>query len=601
MAIMFDADNVPARLAGAIMDEVHRQIPGVAVDRRVYGDFSAPRTEPWKVVAMELGLETRMQASPSRTKNATDIALVIDAMDILHAASDARVEVDTFVIVTNDSDFAPLAQRLRRSGKQVVAVGTGNSLIVSCDAHIPIDFTRVPNRQDPAHVQTLVELCFDLSTGGIDVTSGKAVAAGNGDDDDSSCSSGGSVSSSSSTSSGNSTSTSSSSSSSSSGGGGGSGSSSSGGSGSSSGGGGRGSSSSGGGGGGSALDVPRIEALVAERKALRASADYEAADKLKAELRALGVLVHDAEGTWSAVGKRSGRLIPFSEASWINISDLARHIDRRHPGWRKTHMAEYINFRHMLESEPWSSTFLLRLGPAASYRSAKSQYQPNQAFVQLTAQAHTAESIRRARLERDRREREAAHSAHSGATAAAAADRAAATDAKAKLGSWWRGWFGTSRLAAELKLAVAPASSTASTAPSAEQVASIPSEARSVSAMHDAQFIVDVVRHHASTPEAAADREARGKGPAGKGWLHLSYLAQAIDEAAAKTSKGRSWRMQVQPRSGFSRMLREQPYAMYLELETMRRFGQYDWWVRLDTSKAAAEAAADDTRPEPDS
>jgi uncharacterized LabA/DUF88 family protein len=110
---------------------VNRKVAGIAVDRRVYGDFSLPRTEAWKTAALELGIETKMQASPSKTKNATDIALCIDAMDILHAPDSL---VETFVIVTNDGDFAPLAQRLRRSGKRVVAVGTGASLIASCDA-----------------------------------------------------------------------------------------------------------------------------------------------------------------------------------------------------------------------------------------------------------------------------------------------------------------------------------------------------------------------------------------------------------------------------------------------------------------------------------
>ena len=73
LAILIDADNVPPRLAGAILEEVHKQIEGIAVDRRVYGDFSLPQVGAWKVAALEHGFETKMQASPSRTKNATDV------------------------------------------------------------------------------------------------------------------------------------------------------------------------------------------------------------------------------------------------------------------------------------------------------------------------------------------------------------------------------------------------------------------------------------------------------------------------------------------------------------------------------------------------
>ena len=77
-----------------------------------------PRIEAWKTAALEHGIATIMQTSPSKTKNATDIALCIDAMDILHAPNSL---VDTFVLVTNDGDFAPLAQRLRLMSMESVS------------------------------------------------------------------------------------------------------------------------------------------------------------------------------------------------------------------------------------------------------------------------------------------------------------------------------------------------------------------------------------------------------------------------------------------------------------------------------------------------
>ena len=120
LAVLIDADNVGSRLASNIFAEVAKH--GIAVDKRVYGDFSRAPLDGWKQAAFQHGLDTRMQASLERAsnKNATDIALVIDAMDILYATHNA---VDGFVIVSNDGDFAPLAQRLRRQGKKVIGVG----------------------------------------------------------------------------------------------------------------------------------------------------------------------------------------------------------------------------------------------------------------------------------------------------------------------------------------------------------------------------------------------------------------------------------------------------------------------------------------------
>ena len=171
-AVLIDGDNVPPRLAKAILDEITQHVPQHAlVDRRVYGDFSLGKLEGWKTAALEHGIEMKMQGSPSKTKNATDMALCIDAMDILHHSS---APIDTYVIVTNDGDFAPLAQRLRRSGQHVVAVGTGASLMASCDSHIAIDFARspTPNMHTNEDVELLANVLYDLSMdkGGVTVS-----------------------------------------------------------------------------------------------------------------------------------------------------------------------------------------------------------------------------------------------------------------------------------------------------------------------------------------------------------------------------------------------------------------------------------------------
>lgn len=108
VAVLVDADNVPSRLARVILDEIEEHVGGTQVDRRVYGDFSLSNNQAWKVCSLELGFACIFQASAKGSKNATDIALSIDAMDILHAGD---LSVDTFVIVTNDGDFAPVCSR----------------------------------------------------------------------------------------------------------------------------------------------------------------------------------------------------------------------------------------------------------------------------------------------------------------------------------------------------------------------------------------------------------------------------------------------------------------------------------------------------------
>ncbi|KAJ1451583.1 NYN domain-containing protein [Pelagophyceae sp. CCMP2097] len=102
--------------------------------------------------------------TPTKKKNASDIALCIDAMDIINQKGSA--EVDTFVLVTNDGDFAPLAQRLRRQGKQVIAVGSAyTNLSASVDHTIKIDFTKhaPAERHTASDVLLLQDLTYDAT------------------------------------------------------------------------------------------------------------------------------------------------------------------------------------------------------------------------------------------------------------------------------------------------------------------------------------------------------------------------------------------------------------------------------------------------------
>ncbi|WP_425092869.1 NYN domain-containing protein [Tropicimonas sp. S265A] len=116
LAVLIDADNVPAKYAEPILKEITSI--GEPALRRVYGDWSSGRLNNWSEKVMSLGLVAHQETANTKGKNASDIGLVIDAMDILHGD-----RFDGFVLVSSDSDFTALANRLREDGKDVIGVG----------------------------------------------------------------------------------------------------------------------------------------------------------------------------------------------------------------------------------------------------------------------------------------------------------------------------------------------------------------------------------------------------------------------------------------------------------------------------------------------
>jgi hypothetical protein len=135
LAVLIDADNVSAGDAAAIMNEIAGL--GEAGLRRVYGDWSSNSLSGWHDQARDLGLVMYQQSANTKGKNASDIGLVIDAMDILHSG-----RFDGFVIVSSDSDFTRLASRIREEGLQVFGIGrtkTPKSLIAACNRFILIE------------------------------------------------------------------------------------------------------------------------------------------------------------------------------------------------------------------------------------------------------------------------------------------------------------------------------------------------------------------------------------------------------------------------------------------------------------------------------
>lgn len=135
LAVLFDADNVPYAHVQEMLNEIAKY--GVPTIKRIYGDWTKPTLAGWKTVLLENAITPVQQYSYTTGKNATDSAMIIDAMDILHSN-----KVDGFCIISSDSDFTRLATRLRESSKYVIGMGerkTPRPFIVSCDKFIYIE------------------------------------------------------------------------------------------------------------------------------------------------------------------------------------------------------------------------------------------------------------------------------------------------------------------------------------------------------------------------------------------------------------------------------------------------------------------------------
>ncbi|MBN9363867.1 MULTISPECIES: NYN domain-containing protein [unclassified Devosia] len=116
LAVLIDADNASARIVEGLFEEIAKF--GSATVRRVYGDFSSASLGGWVDVLAKHAIAPQQQFANTKGKNASDIALVIDAMDLLHSA-----RLDGFCLVSSDSDFTRLAGRLREEGVEVYGFG----------------------------------------------------------------------------------------------------------------------------------------------------------------------------------------------------------------------------------------------------------------------------------------------------------------------------------------------------------------------------------------------------------------------------------------------------------------------------------------------
>ncbi len=139
-AVLIDADNVPYANVKGMMEEIAKY--GTPTFKRIYGDWTKPTVSGWKGVLLENAITPIQQYSYTQGKNATDSAMIIDAMDILYTG-----KVDGFCIISSDSDFTRLATRLREAGVSVIGMGqkkTPSPFIAACDKFIYIEILSEP-------------------------------------------------------------------------------------------------------------------------------------------------------------------------------------------------------------------------------------------------------------------------------------------------------------------------------------------------------------------------------------------------------------------------------------------------------------------------
>jgi uncharacterized LabA/DUF88 family protein/Fe-S-cluster formation regulator IscX/YfhJ len=138
LAVLIDADNAQASIIKNLLEEVAKY--GVASVKRIYGNWTTPQLQGWKDVLLSNSILPIQQFNYTTKKNATDSALIIDAMDLLHAEN-----LDGFCLVSSDSDFTRLASRIRESGLMVYGFGeekTPKAFVDACDKFIYTEILR---------------------------------------------------------------------------------------------------------------------------------------------------------------------------------------------------------------------------------------------------------------------------------------------------------------------------------------------------------------------------------------------------------------------------------------------------------------------------
>ena len=148
LTVLIDADNAQASIIEGLLSEIAKF--GVASVKRIYGDWTTPNLGQWKTVLLEHSIQPIQQFRYTTGKNATDSAMIIDAMDLLYTGT-----FDGFCIVSSDSDFTRLASRIRESGKRVYGFGekkTPQPFVAACDRFVYTEiFSLKTDAQEEQH------------------------------------------------------------------------------------------------------------------------------------------------------------------------------------------------------------------------------------------------------------------------------------------------------------------------------------------------------------------------------------------------------------------------------------------------------------------
>ncbi|WP_165063035.1 NYN domain-containing protein [Adlercreutzia sp. ZJ154] len=173
-ALLIDADNVSARYIKPILDELSKY--GTVTVKRIYGDWTLPLHSKWKDALLENSIMPIQQFGYTQGKNATDSAMIIDAMDLLYGEN-----LDGFCIVSSDSDFTRLAGRLRESGLTVIGMGekkTPTPFRRACDVFTNLELLAGPSSKQGGvmHKQDVEQAVVDIITENLN--NGKATGLG---------------------------------------------------------------------------------------------------------------------------------------------------------------------------------------------------------------------------------------------------------------------------------------------------------------------------------------------------------------------------------------------------------------------------------------
>jgi hypothetical protein len=146
LAVLIDADNAQPRIVDGLLVEIANY--GTASVKRIYGDWTGPGLKGWKEVLLQHSIQPMQQFAYTKGKNATDSAMIIDAMDLLYTGN-----FNGFCIVTSDSDFTKLASRIREAGLLVYGFGeqkTPSAFVSACDKFIYTEVLRAKTDESEA-------------------------------------------------------------------------------------------------------------------------------------------------------------------------------------------------------------------------------------------------------------------------------------------------------------------------------------------------------------------------------------------------------------------------------------------------------------------